>query len=316
MSTYDYTFSLASFPTGVVATDRLAAEVQASSITVALARVDTLGPNCLVRFKAQLSVGEEAVLQAIVAAHTGVPLESDPVVVTLDGPKEDDRKPLVTFFPGTQGMKAWIVGAADTEPDPPNHTGRAEGDPFVIEFAAGENPRTEARSYGFNEPIELHDGQIVWNPAHWDYRDSFSLGVLIEANVVTPADGDGNANVVPQLGLIVPAPGTGAYNVDLSQATPTPSFDKNGYWEVDQDTGVVSPSATPGHSAWHLLVVPVTSWMIRKVRTAHPLGVFDIDVYKTERFHPRWKLRWEVTKVSPSAGVICGWVFAFRKTPV
>lgn len=45
----------------------------------------------------------------------------------------------------------------------------------------------------------------------------------------------------------------------------------------------------------------------------NPLGTFDIDAYKTEYLHQKWKLKWTIEKVSQNLGSISAWVFVFRK---
>lgn len=72
MAATKYTFSIQSaFPHHVVNTVRLEQEIQASSITVALDRIETAGDACDVWFKAALSEGEQTTLQGLVAAHSG-----------------------------------------------------------------------------------------------------------------------------------------------------------------------------------------------------------------------------------------------------
>lgn len=81
MSEYTYSTS-EDFPNGTVATDRLTQEIRDSAITVALDYINTDGDDCIVVFKADLSSGEEDVLDGLVAAHSGEPL---PNPTTADG---------------------------------------------------------------------------------------------------------------------------------------------------------------------------------------------------------------------------------------
>ena len=59
------------FSNHVVSSDRLQQEIQASSITIALDRIDVNGDVCEVFFKAALSGGEETTLAGIISAHSG-----------------------------------------------------------------------------------------------------------------------------------------------------------------------------------------------------------------------------------------------------
>jgi hypothetical protein len=74
-TTYNYTISTA-FPNGKVATDRLTVEIRASSIVTALDSISTstASNNCAILFKDVLSGGDQTTLNAVVAAHQGVPL--------------------------------------------------------------------------------------------------------------------------------------------------------------------------------------------------------------------------------------------------
>lgn len=67
MSQYDYTKT-------PVSLDRLAKEIQDSSIVTALDHINWTGTDLAVFFKAELSAGDESVLEDIIDAHTGEPL--------------------------------------------------------------------------------------------------------------------------------------------------------------------------------------------------------------------------------------------------
>ena len=62
------------FPNHNVSLDRLKQEIEQSAITTALADISTSGDTCAVTFKADLSPGEQLLLDDIVAAHSGLPL--------------------------------------------------------------------------------------------------------------------------------------------------------------------------------------------------------------------------------------------------
>ena len=70
-----YSYSIQNdFPNRKVATDRLAQEIQSSSIVTALDRIDTSGDDCSVWFKDALSAGDKTTLGGLVAVHSGEPL--------------------------------------------------------------------------------------------------------------------------------------------------------------------------------------------------------------------------------------------------
>jgi len=76
MATYTYSISQ-DFPNAKVDPSRLASEIGRSAIVTALASVNTAGNDCNVVFKASLSSGDEAILDGLVAAHSGEPLEQE-----------------------------------------------------------------------------------------------------------------------------------------------------------------------------------------------------------------------------------------------
>ena len=73
MTKYDYSIQN-DFPNHVVDTTRLDSEIRASAITVALSYISASSGTCSIWFKAELSEGEETILDGLVAAHTGEPL--------------------------------------------------------------------------------------------------------------------------------------------------------------------------------------------------------------------------------------------------
>jgi len=95
MSATKYAYSIQNdFPNHKVATDRLLSEVRESAIITAVDYVNTSGDDCDVWFKDALSVGDETVLDGLVAAHSGEPLpENIPTVITT-GRTAGDGSPL------------------------------------------------------------------------------------------------------------------------------------------------------------------------------------------------------------------------------
>lgn len=242
--------------------------------------------------------------------HDGVP------IITLDSPHERDKKPVMVMSPATEGWNTWIVGAGDDL-----ETGvRGGGDQFILDFEDGYLPQTKIIDFEFTENLEIHDGQLSWEPPEkWSRLDKFSLGVYIPPTPTTfnPL-GTGNCNIINEQGIsgqldsyiIIPAAGDGYYDLDLDEAIPVPATGA-GFWNCDYDSGDVTYGQMG--SNYHLLAVSVQSWLMRNIIMSHPGGWFDIDVYKTEWFHKRWKLRWEVYKATPGDGGISGWVLVFRQ---
>lgn len=89
MSITEYNYSISTdFPAGL-SSGRLVEEIRNSTIVIALDHISTSGDVCSVWFKDQLSVGDEASLDSLVSAHSGLELPNnipDPVkLVSPDG---------------------------------------------------------------------------------------------------------------------------------------------------------------------------------------------------------------------------------------
>ena len=78
-----YNYPLTAFPHGKVDVGSLSAEIQASEILVSLRSVNTDAENCAIDMRAELSVTDVAILDAIVAAHQAVPLGGPPLLVKI-----------------------------------------------------------------------------------------------------------------------------------------------------------------------------------------------------------------------------------------
>lgn len=226
-------------------------------------------------------------------------------------PIDRDGKPVINLFPATTGFKTWITSRGDDIDSGP--AGRGLGPQIALTFSGTGEQSIE---FQFYEPLEVHDGQFSWSPAeNWNSSDEFSFSVKMEATVAESTPGTGNANAVPLGGgalLYIPAPGNGAYTIDLDQAVPVPASSQDGFWECDYDTGEVGPG-NPQASAFNLFNFPIESWMLANISMGNPLGVFDLDVYKVEWVHQRWKARLKVTKNTNSAGECSGWVMGYRR---
>jgi len=95
MAETSYTYSLSTdFPEGKVDGSRLKLEIDASAITVQLARVDTAGDAVSVVMKAALSTEEQEALDDVVSNHSGEPLPEPVDVIRLDEPRSPEGLPL------------------------------------------------------------------------------------------------------------------------------------------------------------------------------------------------------------------------------
>jgi hypothetical protein len=242
-----------------------------------------------------------------------------PSPVIIDGvPKEEDGKMVTVVSPAREGTMTWLTSRGDNMSPTPPDTGRGKGPKIKLDFTGSG---TEYVDFQFSQPVELHDGAMWYTPVeNWSHDDEFSLSVIIPANTPTVnGTNTGNCNLVeyiPSSGMhvIIPAAGDGTHDIDLSNAAPI--FMPNstgGFWEVDSSSGEITVSSTPGQSGWGLFDFPVESFFLRNIAMGHPLGIFEIDVYKAEWCHQSWIYRLSCTKNSSGAGTVTGWVMVFRE---
>ena len=324
-TTYTYSISV-DFPNQTVDAGRLHSEIQSSAILTALDGVSTKGGDCDVLFKDALSTGDSTVLDGLVAVHDGVPLP-DPTtvdgkpIVHLDAPEEDDGKPRFVMTPGPSGYRTFFTGRGDNPSPTPPDSGRGTGPEIGLDIPAADSfPKDYFVEWSYSEVTFVHDGYVGWrNPAHFSRKDYFSLSVNGDATVtVVNGTNTGNCNLVDVGGynVVVPAAGNGTHDVDLAAACPVPTGKaKNGYWDVDKETGVITVSATPGSSKWILLDVPFQSFFLRCIPMVDWTGRFEIDTYMADWISPKWTWRLDVHKeVAPAADAeVAGWMYPFRE---
>ena len=312
MST-EYIFTISTSFSNGINESALDAEIRASAITTALDYVARSGDVCSVWFKAALSGGDAALLSALVAAHTGAASPTDVVTVKLDGPRESDKRPIVTMTPGRDGWKTWLTSFGDDVAAGP--AGRGLGDMIVVEFSATENldrPRTQSCIFRFDTPVEMHDGQVNWGgpDGAWTFKDFFSFSAVIPATTGANT-GAGNATLIAPGGVprFIPAvPGTGSHQIDLTTAAPIPKAGMG--WDVDEVTGEVFPSSTGGK--YMLAPYSLEVLVIPGVTMGAKMQEYDVDVYRTDWIHQTWSLKLTVKRTSEGPGWVSGWMFLFR----
>lgn len=307
---------------GLCDTDRLDEEIRQSAITVALDGVSTAGDTVTIDFKADLSAGEETILHGdvtgpaggLVGPHSGEPLP-DPLTangipkVHIDAPEEVDGKLLVTPTPSPgKGWKTWYTSAGDHVTN-----GRGQGTALNLNLAGGGSSGNV--DITFNEPVWMHDGQVVWDPAVFNHTDFFSVSLVIPATTPTSTPGTGNCNLVPVTGgnIIIPAGGDGSHTIDLGTAVPVPSTAETGYFDVDQTAGTLTFSANPGAAKFNVFDFAIETFFIPKVTACNPRGVFDVDAYQSEWVSQHWSIRLAGSKDTAGSGDFCGWVMVYRR---
>lgn len=322
MAATTYSFAIQSaFPNHKVDIEALKSEIEKSAITVALESLGTLSGNCNVIFKGELSQGEQSVLSTIVANHDGEPIPGSLPTVQLaipstsGGPTEGRPIFQPSNFPG--GVYLYIPGAGDHRT-----LGRGKGQTFGLESdAAGDS----SIDFQFNDWVYASGGGVVYQGGQFgDYAD---FAFVAPATPVVPnAGGTGNVRLVPpQAGypsiLIVPSPGTGTHDADLTQACPVPAMDANGngigYWdwsEPDTGLGTVSFGANPGKSSWYLFAIEMT--LVKFVNRMPLMGDkaldFNTPPIKSKKILPHWKGRVTLHNTGHTGLKAAFWLYTAR----
>jgi hypothetical protein len=315
MAETTYTYSIQSdFPNHLVCSDRLTQEVGVSAIIVALSRIDTAAGNCLIVFKDALSSGDEDILDGLVAAHSGEAI-IHPATVLLGSPETSDGKPifLPCLFPGNVFL--YPTGAGDNVT---NQT-RGDGQAFVVKCSAEQDYNVE---FQFIDWVYLAGGGIKWK--NGEEGDWVSLAIYAPATPVTPnGSGTGNCNLVdPGVGaaiLIVPAAGNGAYDVDLEDAIPVPSYTENeegiqtpnGFYNwSDPDTGSgVVTAGVPQASPYNLFAVALDLVRFANRLQLEGAEIQDLTVpaVKPKKILPQWKFKVTAHHAAGTADLVVHW---------
>jgi hypothetical protein len=111
-------------------------------------------------------------------------------------------------------------------------------------------------TWQYRDPVWMAGGELMFQGAAMG--DHVSFCVFAPATPVTAADGGNTGNCNVYYGVIVPAAGDGAYNVDLDEAHPVPAPSEDGYWDYAlpanmQFSGTVTVSSAPGSAKYHLI---------------------------------------------------------------
>jgi hypothetical protein len=217
---YSFTISTA-FPSAKVDASRLTNEIYASSIVTALDHIDTSGDACDVWFKDALSGDDQAVLNGIVAAHSGEPVPDNTpqkvqlyvgeiaVPATADGlPRlavEKGAGPAINFFSHNWCDKTtWytksVYVADETATDSGDHTSYTLAHQFVIDSYHGKVTQEDFlkdssnRSYRVTVKVngttktEVDPHFDALNQTVGDYRINYAAGTVTFVNALTAND--------------------------------------------------------------------------------------------------------------------------------
>jgi hypothetical protein len=212
-------------------------------------------------------------------------------------PRQQDGSPYVSPCMFPSGVYLYITGAGDGE-------NIGDGQEFIVSSEVEEDKVVE---FQFLDWVLIAGGALL--PVGVQQGDWASMGVYCPATPVTPnGGGTGNCNVVE--GIIVPAAGDGAFDVDLGQANPVLTPLKDGYWDWDfPNTGKGTVSmGDPGKAAAHLIAAdyPLARFVnkVPLIREEHL--EFTIPAIEPKIMLPHWKGKVTVHN-SGHTGLKVGW---------
>ena len=191
----------------------------------------------------------------------------------------------------TLGTRLYIAGCGDHR-----ENGRGKGQRFELEHAQqGYSAWTE---WSFNDWVELGGGGMWYKGA--EFGDHVSFQLLAPATDIVPnGSNQGNCNVHPELGILIPAANDGVYDVDLETADKfVPLLSADGLWTwsyPDTGLGSCAPADADGGNC-HL--VPTEVAVHTYVSEVGIIGDNQLNVtfpgIDPTRIPPQWKMRCRV----------------------
>jgi hypothetical protein len=225
-------------------------------------------------------------------------------------PVTDDGRIVSVTNSYPDGTVLQISGCGDDREE-----GRGQGQAL---YFYNKDPGDYTLEWGYNDSVWLTGGGAFIHGSE-DARDYFSLEAYCPATpVVVSSGGTGNCNIVS--GIIIPAAGNGAYEVDLGEANPVPAPGGAGYWDWNHSIiglGTVTASQ-PGEGnslliAADLLLNVFASEVHFVGSTAVPFIVPDI---VASHVWPFWKMRLKLHVVSSGVDFACHVILArYDTTP-
>lgn len=213
--------------------------------------------------------------------------------------------------PVTLGSGQWHYwhGEGDDVTSDPKTVGG--GTPFQASSTSG----SVTTSWSYRDPTWIAGGSLKYSGAL--LGDYVSFTIYAPATPITPSSGGntGNCNLHPS-GILIPAAGDGAWDVDLTAATPIPTSDfapYSGFWNYELPSnmmgkGVLTPGV-PGESKYHL--IPARVDLNRFVKRERLLGT-DTVLYEPTNINvsiclPEWKFECTLHNASGSHTVEAVW---------
>lgn len=295
MTATKYTYAVSETVNNLVDSDRLTQEIRDAAIPVALDYLAVAGADLDVWFKAALDAPDEAVLDGLVAAHTGEPLPDPPARVTPDG------RPMVMPLSYEDGTFLYVCGAGDHATN-----GRAQGQPFRLQRTTAGTSSVE---WQFNDWVQAVGGTGA--AFGCQFGDEVTVEMFAPATTavaVTP--GTGSCVWAPTgwgFDALVPYAG-GTHDID--HAVPVPaSVGEASYWSwarEDFGPGVLTPHAGGGFNLYSI-DIPLTQIAPRLQLVGDRTFNLDVQHVKPMITLPQWKGRATLVTAGADHTVSVAW---------
>lgn len=222
---------------------------------------------------------------------------------------------LVRESPGNPQWQRYRVGAGDLLISPWTRGG---GTPIEIEFLTTDTPwpKTKTAVVQYVEPVRIYTGEATWGPSgEWGRKDVMSVEILMPATPVAANAGAGNVDLEDSgagFSWIKQNTATiGSHDLTLADAVPIRTKYDDGDWDVDEETGNVTTTVTPGSGCWKLAdTVEQTAKPVNGIRMGHKDERWKLPkAASTLYLHPKHKIRFSVTM--ESAPTVNSWWEAF-----
>lgn len=221
-----------------------------------------------------------------------------------------DGRNVVALSQAPDGWNTFLTGRSDNPGAVFPESKSGTGGEIKVSFSG---PGNSSVDIVLADPVYLHNGQ-VYVSGSWDLTDSFSLVMVIPA---TSFDEGGNKDVMSvPIGPGIFAwkyvePGSGTHHFDQVKAIPVPTPKPElGWWNIDLSNSDVFPVENVA-ADWALLSFQVEAHFLKSI----PVGSrgFATEMYQSEWISQKWKLRWDVSKISEGVGTATAWLFTFRQ---
>jgi hypothetical protein len=282
-----YSYSVSNdFPNFIVSSSSLTKEIQNSHITISLSCINIEGDVCDIFFKAELSLDEKNILDAIVSSHSGIETSE------VENPKTVDGKIYVApnIFP--LGVLTNFCGVAD------DLENGIVGSGELLNLCSSSIGDT-IKYFRYIEWIYLAGGHLMFTGA--DIGDWCSFLVYVPPTEGVSNQGNGMFNKYPVgsgINMYIPAAGNGDWDLNLTEkensnvrftkVKPIPAIN-TGFFDWDENTEEVFLNAN-GTGAYNLFdsYIPLSEFFSKVPLLGNDSISLIVPAIKPIRILPHW----------------------------